>query len=161
MTKKIIDNTQLQMNVEKVDKYYKISFTFRNVVLNTNFLEELCDLIRGTLNANEINKKSKRNTVYLLDYDYKKRKDILKEAEHIFVKQLVSDKGVYFEYQEILEEFLTKHNDPKMYDKQYIKKAANNYEQLLETYTLTEINNLCEKSLKDEILKDIEDSYYE
>lgn len=173
--------TQLEMSIEKVDEWHrgdylnaKISFKFGDVVLDDDLLEELCDLIACTWNADEIYKtKSGENAICLIiDYDWwddsydadlkeSVEKEMIADAEKLFVRQVIMDRGVYFEYQKILKEFLMKHDDKRIFDKSYIRGAANNYEQILEECNLTEINSFCEKSLKEEMLNDIKEGYYE
>lgn len=171
----------LKMSIEKIDELHrgeylnaKISFKFRDVVLDDDLLEELCELIACTWNADDIYKtKSRENAICLIiDHDWwddsydaglkeSVEREMFKDAEKIFVKQVIRDMGVYFEYQKILKEFLMKHDDKRISDEQYIRGAANTYEQILEEYNLAEINSFCENSLKEEMLDNIKEGYYE
>ena len=54
-----------------------------------------------------------------------------------------------------------KHDDKRIYNEHYIRGVANNYEQILEEYNLAEINSFCENSLKEEMLNNIKEGYYE
>ena len=171
----------LEMSIEKVGELHrgeylnaKISFKFRDVVLDDDLLEELCELIACTWNADDIYKtKSRENAICLIiDHDWwddsydaglkeSVEREMFKDAEKIFIKQVIRDRGVYFEYQKILKEFLMKHDDKRISDEHYIRGAANNYEQILEEYNLAEINSFCENSLKEEMLNNIKEGYYE
>ena len=107
--KDINGGTQLEMSIEEVDEWYrgeylnaKISFKFKDIVLNDDLLEELAELIAFTWNADDIYKtKSGENTICLIiDYDWwddsydtqtkeDVKKEMLSDAESIFLKQVI------------------------------------------------------------------------
>lgn len=183
------NTVKLKMSIEKNDEWdiignhlnAKISFEYKNIILDDDLLEELCDDIATTWNNEgdgayrilygenaiclNIDKEwwdeELYDKLYGIENKRKVEKEMIADAEKLFVRQVIMDRGVYFEYQKILKEFLMKHDDKRIFDKSYIRGAANNYEQILEVSSLTEINNLCEKSLEEEILNDIKEGYYE
>ena len=173
--------TKLEMNITEVDEEKdgvrlnaKISFQFGDTTLDYDWLEELAEDIDLTW-SNEGNYQvcTGENTIIReIDYDWfdeeydsEQKEDVeksmLADAESAFVKQLIKDKGVYSLYQDALEAFFMKHDDRRIFDKAYISGAANNYEQMLESYTIEQLNDLCEAKLKEEIKWDIQEDYLE
>lgn len=108
--------TQLEMSIEKVDEWHrgeylnaKISFKFRDVVLDDDLREELCELIACTWNADDIYKtKSGENAICLIidpdwwddSYDAELKesveREMFKDAEKLFVRQVIRDRGCVF-----------------------------------------------------------------
>ena len=107
--KDINSGTQLEINIEKVEEWHrgeylnaKISFKFKDIVLEDDLLEELAELIACTWNADDIYKtKSGENAIYLIidpdwwnaSYDTQIKEDVKKEmvsdAKSIFLKQVI------------------------------------------------------------------------
>ena len=103
---------ELEMSVERINELHKgeylnakISFKFRDVVLEDDLLEELCDLIAFTWNADDIYKtKPGENAICLIiDHDWwddsydaelkeSVEKEMLNDAEKLFVRQVIRDK---------------------------------------------------------------------
>ena len=181
--------TELKMSIEKNDEWdiignhlnAKISFEYGNTILDDYLLEELCDDIATTWNDEgdgayrilydenaiclNIDKEwwdeELYDKLYGIENKRKVEKEMIADAEKVFVRQVIMDRGVYFEYQKILKEFLMKHDDKRIFDKSYISGAANNYEQILEVCSLKELNDYCSKSMKEEMLNDIKEDYIE
>ena len=107
--KDINSGTQLEISIEKVEEWHKgeylnakISFKFKDIVLDDDLLEELAELIACTWNADEFYKtKPGENAIYLIiDYDWWNtsydtqikedvKKEMLSDAESIFLKQVI------------------------------------------------------------------------
>ena len=107
--KDINSGTQLEISIEKVEEWHKgeylnakISFKFKDIVLDDDLLEELAELIACTWNADEFYKtKPEENAIYLIiDYDWWNtsydtqikedvKKEMLSDAESIFLKQVI------------------------------------------------------------------------
>lgn len=172
---------QLEMCVEKNDEWdmfgnhlnAKISFKFRNTILNEDLINELCDDLATTWNDEtykilygenaiclNIDNEWWEEEVYGIENKRRIEEEMLADAEKLFVRQVIMDMGVYITYQDVLEHFLMKHDDKKIFDKSYIRGAADNYEQILEESSLNELNDYCSKSLKEEMLNDIEEDYF-
>ena len=116
MKNKIIFGTQLEMSIKKVDEWHmgqylnaKISFKFKDIVLEDDLLDELGELIACTWNADDIYKtKSRENTIYLIidpdwwndSYDAgmkeSVKKEMLTDAKNIFIRQIIRDKEDVF-----------------------------------------------------------------
>ena len=116
MKNKTIFGTQLEMNIENIDEWHrgeylnaKISFKFKDIVLEDDLLDELGELIACTWNADDIYKtKSGENTICLIidsdwwnaSYDTQIKEDVKKEmlndAENLFIRQIIRDRGDVF-----------------------------------------------------------------
>ncbi|AMK16282.1 hypothetical protein [Methanobrevibacter olleyae] len=163
--------TQLEMNIDEVKKYSednvllnaKLTFKFADTVLDNDLLDELAEDIDATWSGegNYICKYGENVIIREVDYDWFDEnydfeqkepviKEMLEDAEKIFVRQKIIDKEVYTNYQDLIKQELMKNCDES-----YIRDAANNYEQILECYSLEEINNICEKELNEMIIEDI------
>lgn len=167
--------TQLEMTVEKNDEWdrlgtylnAKISFKFGDTILGDDLMEELCDLIATTWNDSQTYKPIYgENAIcliidenwwddetygYLYGIENKKavEKEMISDAETLFLRQVIMDKGVYSTY---CEKYYVYHGHSlagSRFD------AANNYEQILETMLLEEVNNICEEELVERIRENI------
>ena len=171
----INEGTQLEMEVLKVDEYdekgvyynAKISFQFGDTILDGDWLDELGDLVATTWNEETYKMDYGENAIFLrIDVDwwdeeyYKEQKEsveeeMLSDAETLFVRQLIMDKGVYTKYQDLLEKHYLETDDKRIFDKSSIRDIANNYEQILESENIEDLNNICEEELTERIIDDI------
>ena len=171
------------MKIEKNDDWdvlgsylnAKISFEYGDVVLNNDYLLELCDSIADTFNDYEGSFKvvnGENSILCEIDkewWDEKTydgienkivEKELIEDVEKVFVKQLILDKGIFVEYGKLLKDELMKRNDERIFDESYIDGASNNYEQILEELTLEKLDAICTKNMKEEMLIDIREDYY-
>ena len=169
----------LVMSVEKVEeKTYlngenhnlnaKVSFHFADIVLEDDFLEELADNLDMTWNGDKIYELGhNENAVFLEidndwwddDYGESQRssveKEMLSDAESVFVKQILKEKDIAGMYYNKLKEFFVEVDNPRKFDKEYISDSADNYVEMLECLTLDEISSTCTKELLQDIIDDI------
>ena len=109
-------STQLEISIEKAEEWYrgeylnaKISFKFKDIVLDDDLLEELAELIACTWNADDFYKtKPKENAIYLIiDYDWwndsydagmkeSVKKEMLNDAKNLFIRQIIRNREDVF-----------------------------------------------------------------
>lgn len=174
--------TQLEMSVEKIERQRrekrfnaKISFNFGDTILEDSLLDELCENIGETwkcegeyspnYSCNEIGLEIDEEwwddklyaELYGADHKESIEKELLADAESVFIRQIIMDKRIYFRYEDNLEKFFLETHDSRIYDKPLISCSSDSFEQSFECCNLFEINSICEKEIDERIKSDIDE----